>query len=248
MMSTIPSSPQVILKQAVEGLYLVFGVYPLSSLEGCPCCVSATDKGQVTHRDLRELTEDDLGRYAGKAMTTWGTVEDFKHFLPRMFELTAAFRAPYDEYPIFNKLEYGHWRTWPAVEIEAIERYCRALWDVLLVSDAWQFHDYFVALASIYPHFDDLLHRWEASANPTAWALLAEEIHEHSRAIFQNKYFNGPYLVSVPLSQRFRTWVTSKAVQNHLLEAFSQCSEDAANKLSFAYDLIDYELKHPSQV
>ncbi|WP_052732682.1 hypothetical protein [Hymenobacter terrenus] len=245
-MSTFSPAPLDVLQQAVERLYLAFSGYPLSSVEGCPCCVSVADKKQVTHRALRELTEDDLGRYAGKAMTTWGTVDDFKHFLPRLFELTAAFRAPYYEYLVFDKLAYGCWRTWPLAETEAIEQYFRALWNVVLVSEAWHFHDYFEAVTGIYPRFEELLQQWEVSPAPAAWARLSDEVYEHSRAIFQNKYFNRPFLISVPLSQAFRAWVMSQPVRDKLFEAFCQCSDkDIAEKMGVAYDLIDYELKYP---
>lgn len=193
------------LQQAVDRLYVTFEAYPLTSLDGCPCCISAVNKWQVTHRALRDLTEQDLGRYAGKAMTTWGTIEDFKHFLPRLFELTAAFRTPYEEYIVFNKLNYGQWRTWPPLEIEAIEQYLLALWDVVLISQAGQFRDYFTALAGIYPHFNELLQRWEAATAPEVWALLGEEVYYHRESIFRDKYFHGPFLVSPQLSQRFRT-------------------------------------------
>jgi hypothetical protein len=243
-MSALPPSPHIVLQQAVDRLYVTFGAYPLTSLDGCPCCVSVADKGQVTHRALRELTEQDLGRYAGKAMTTWGTVEDFKHFLPRLFELMAAFRAPYEEYIVFSKLDYGHWRTWPPLEIEAIEQYLLALWDVVLISEAWQFRDYFTALAGIYPHFDELLQHWEVATAPEVWALLGEEVYYHSESIFRDKYFHGPFLMSPQLSQRFRTWVTSQLVRDKLLTAFSQCAEEAAEKLGLAYDLIDCEIKY----
>jgi hypothetical protein len=242
-MSTLPPAPLDVLQQAVEGLYLAFGGYSLSSLEGCPCCVSVADKGKVTHRALRELTQDDLGRYAGKAMTTWGTVDDFKHFLPRLFELTAAFRAPYEEYVVLSKLDYGRWRTWPPAEVAAVERYLLTLWDVVLVSEAWHFHDYFEALASIYPDFEELLARWEASTNPKAWALLGEEVYYHQEALLRDKYFHG-FLVSPLLSQRFRVWVSSQAVRDKLLEAFSQCSEEATERLGIAYDVLDYDSKY----
>jgi hypothetical protein len=238
------SSSQVALQQSVENLYLVFSTYPLSSLEGCPCCVSAADKGQVAHRALRELTQDDLGRYAGKAMTTWGTVDDFKHFLPRLFDLTAAFQCPYEECVVFGKLNYGHWRTWAPAEIAAIEQYFLALWDVVLSSDAWNFRDYFTALTGIYPRFDELLQHWEACTDPRAWVFLGEEVYYHNQALFRDEYFNGPFLMSSQLSQRFRAWVTSPAVRDKLLEAFSLCSEDVTEKVAAAYDLIDYELKH----
>jgi hypothetical protein len=239
----MPSS-QVVLQQAVESLYLVFGAYPLSSLDGCPCCVSAANKEQVTHRALRELTQDDLGRYAGKAMTTWGNVDDFKHFLPRLFELTAAFQSPYEEYVVFGKLDYGRWRTWPPAEIAAIEQYFLALWDVVLGSDAWNFRDYFTAITGIYPRFDELLQHWEASTNPRAWAFLSEEVYYSNQSLFRDMYFNGPFLESPQLSQRFRAWVTSPAVRDKLLETFSLCSGDVAEKITVAYDIIGYELKY----
>ncbi|HEX8660002.1 MAG TPA: hypothetical protein VF690_20835 [Hymenobacter sp.] len=192
---------------------------------------------------MRELTEDDLGLYAGKAMTTWGTVDDFKHFLPRLFELTAAFRAPYEEYVVLNKLDYGRWRTWPPAEIAAVERYLLALWDIVLVSEVWHFHDYFEALAGIYPHFEALLERWEASTDPKVWALLGEEVYYYQQALLQDKYFHG-FLVSLPLSQRFRRWVSSQTVRDKLLEAFSQSSGDEAEKLGIAYDVLDYDIKY----
>ena len=247
MVSSSPLPPQERLHQTIEGLYAAFASYPLSSLEGCPCCVSAGNKAQVTCRPLRELTEDDMGRYAGKAMTTWGTVDDFKHFLPRLFELTAAFRPPYEEFVVFGKLDYGRWRTWPTAEIEAIEQYFLALWDVLLGSgsQAWQFRDYFVAVAGVYPRFDELLQRWEARTDPTAWALLGEEVYGNSSVIFTGRYFNGPFLASVPLSEQFRAWVLSSTVQGKLCETFSRCTDEAtAEKLGVAYDVIDYERKY----
>lgn len=243
-MSSTPASPPVILQRAVEDLYEVFAAYPLTCVAGCPCCVVAADQARVRHRPLRDLTEEELGRYAGKAMTTWGTVDDFKHFLPRLFELTAAFRAPYTEYVIFNKLTYGQWRTWPSREIAVIEQYFLALWDVVVVSEAWQFRDYFTALAGIYPHFDELLQRWETSTAPEAWAVLGEEVYSLSQFIFRDKYFNGPFLVSPALSQRFRIWVMSQPVRDKLLQAFSQESGEAAEKMGIAYDLIDYERKY----
>jgi hypothetical protein len=204
--------------------------------------VSASNKAEVTHRALRELTQDDLGLYAGKAMTTWGTVEDFKHFLPRLFELTAAFQALYEEYVVLNKLDYGQWRSWPPAEIAAVERYLLALWDVVLVSEPWQFHGYFEALAGIYPHFEELLARWEASTDPKAWTLLGEEVYYYQQALLQDKYFHG-FLVSLPLSLCFRKWVSSQTVRDKLLEAFSQSSDEEAERLGIAYDVLDYDSK-----
>ena len=59
------------LEIAIENLYTTFAVYPFkSTMEGCPCCVSDSDKENIHSKQLRELNEDDLSRYAFKAMTT----------------------------------------------------------------------------------------------------------------------------------------------------------------------------------
>src|SRR4051794_20200880 len=85
------ATPEVqALHMSIEALYSVFSAYPLRPhVMGCPCCVSEKDNHDLHARPLREFTCEHLRRYAFKAMTTWGKVEDFKHFLPRIFELSS---------------------------------------------------------------------------------------------------------------------------------------------------------------
>lgn len=68
-------------------------------------------------------------------MTTWGTTEDFKHFLPRLFELVTAEESISDEIDaevLFGKLTYAKWQQWPLQEQEAVKDYLDALWLFLL--------------------------------------------------------------------------------------------------------------------
>jgi len=60
------------LKIAIENLYTTFSIYPCkSTIEGCPCCVSNSDKEKNHSKQLLDLGEDNLSRYAFQAMTTW---------------------------------------------------------------------------------------------------------------------------------------------------------------------------------
>jgi hypothetical protein len=59
-------------------------------------------------------------------MTTWGDVNHFKHFLPRVFEL--VWELGVDLSTIFGKLEYASWRTWPVAEQAAVRQFLRAFW------------------------------------------------------------------------------------------------------------------------
>ncbi len=122
------------LSAAIEGLYLAFAKYNVGHvIEGCPCCVSDQDQRGLAGPPLRALTSDDLARFAFKAMTTWGDEDDFRHFLPRIFELVSPHypmseRLLVDEQVVFGKLNYGNWRTWPDAEQAAIRTYLLSAW------------------------------------------------------------------------------------------------------------------------
>lgn len=55
-------------------------------------------------------------------MTTFGDLDDFKHFLPRLIELhiQAPFETPYGAYILFDKLAYARWLNWPENERSAV--------------------------------------------------------------------------------------------------------------------------------
>lgn len=76
------------LDEAIENLYTTFRRYRLhGKIDGCPCCVGDADNRLIRSNPLRQLDPSDLLRYAAKAITTWGSSYDFRHFLPRIFEL-----------------------------------------------------------------------------------------------------------------------------------------------------------------
>ncbi|MCE9577775.1 MAG: hypothetical protein K8W52_31870 [Deltaproteobacteria bacterium] len=115
------------LDAAIAGLYAAFAGRPRPArVEGCPCCVGDGAEAGLHRAPLRELTGDDLGRYSFKAMTTWGSVSDFAYFVPRLLEL-ATRGADIDLEVVTEKLRYGNWRTWPAVEVAAIERFAQTI-------------------------------------------------------------------------------------------------------------------------
>jgi hypothetical protein len=133
-----------------ESLYTTFARYPLKpTLRGCPCCVSEADKSRLHVAPLRELTSEDLSRYAWKAMSTFGDEEDFKHFLPRMLELMALGDSPVDDDLLLHKLEYAKWRTWPAEEVQAVEAFLLEWWQSSLMVEKKFYAPLFEALIAV---------------------------------------------------------------------------------------------------
>ena len=74
--------------EVVASLYAVFGDGPLGrALIGCECCSDPKRLHRLAETPVRHLPADDLQDYLYSAMSTVGDEEDFKHFLPRLFEL-----------------------------------------------------------------------------------------------------------------------------------------------------------------
>jgi len=116
------------MPNATENLYSAFRHYPLKpEIEGCPHCELGNVDASLHGRPLRKLRWKDFGVYLFKAMTTFGDSDDFKHFLPRLFELYVVdhMGAPYGVATLFAKLEYAGWASWPSAEREAIRSFVR---------------------------------------------------------------------------------------------------------------------------
>ena len=147
------------LRDAVDGLYAAFARY--ARLPPPPFQETNDQSGWADvlgAKPLRQLTPTDLERLARKAMTTWGTADDFRHYLPRLFDLAAAPAVQSTVYPgcdtlwlgnyigdtefevLFGKLDYGHWRTWPAAEQAAVTVYLRSLWRDVCQTDPSPFN------------------------------------------------------------------------------------------------------------
>ncbi len=118
------------LSEATEQLYATFSPYRGGEdFVGCDCCVSTEQSKKLAGTPLRELTYEDLERYARKAMSTWGDVKNFKHFLPRLLELAIEHRDEFlDLAVVFGKLRCAHWQSWPPREVACVDDYLRAYW------------------------------------------------------------------------------------------------------------------------
>jgi hypothetical protein len=75
------------LKTAIESLYDVFSRYPRpTTIEVCPCCTKPEATSHLTVGPLRELRFEDIADYSCSAITTQGSVDEFRYFLPRLLQ------------------------------------------------------------------------------------------------------------------------------------------------------------------
>jgi hypothetical protein len=186
------------LAAATEELYRVFSGYRLKPhLDACPHCVDDHDHARIHARPLRELSAEDLARYAGKAMSTWGDVNDFRHFLPRLLELglTTGSDWVYVEL-VLGKLAYASWRTWPKQEQAAVESFLWLRWNAGLTAAPSEFDTdmWLRALGGVGVDVLPCIGDWRRSAQPAAFAHLVDFLESNPDLVPRGKLGN-PYWV-----------------------------------------------------
>jgi len=93
-------------------------------------------------------------------MTTWGNTEDFKHYLPRIFELLSTTDFIVDTFVVLGKLDYGKWTTWATDEQRAIRDFLMAWWTDMTKNKSYFDQETFIEILKLLGDIDSLLDRW----------------------------------------------------------------------------------------
>jgi len=172
-MNSFPSTQEMF-----ELLYDTFRRYPKPKrVSGSPISVEANDDLTLLQKPLKSLDAKDFGRYPFKAMSTWGTVADFKYFLPRILELSFDNFTLLNSTTLFSKILSSGWIDWQEDEKKAFEAYLLTLWSYATNRLQRNFHKVEV-LAEHLPYFGidcgELVYAW-------AKEWIEEEEEEHFR-------------------------------------------------------------------
>lgn len=105
----------------VSAAYITFAPYPCRPLVQQPDdCASEETIGTLNQRlrdkDLRQLSASDLVDYFYLAIAHIGSVEDFKHYLPRVLELMAFDSEAFSPEILMHQLRATGVESWPANE------------------------------------------------------------------------------------------------------------------------------------
>lgn len=235
------------LENSIEGLYEAFQKYQSGpKIIGSPLY---EDKDlnkwnrRLFKKHLRELDEDDLAQFVGSAIFTWGTANDYKHFLPRIFELTAEFRTPsYEVWVAFDKLKHEEFGDWPQEEQEAIDEYLIALWEYILNDNSEiaerEFKDYFSSIARIHSNFSELLNTWAESESKAGMKHLVNFIVDEQNTLFKRRRISGFY-DKKENAEEFIKWILSDLVLNKMEKMFPQFgTEKITEKIIVAQEII----------
>jgi len=120
--------PDRLLGLAVERAYIAFARNRLGR-------TMVVRRGDVSPADvtalsgpIRRVTAAAIDRWLPHAVTTWGTAEDLRALLPRVFELLTAGLLDTPPELLFAKLRHADAPGWPSDEQAALEDIVSTLW------------------------------------------------------------------------------------------------------------------------
>ena len=233
------------LQIAIENLYQTFSKYTTVGIHHCDCgCIDEDDVKKLSSKTLRELETDDLISYHGSALYTWGDVEHYKHFLPRICELISVKRdfsyVTLDEF--HGKLEYAKWTTWPENEQQAIVDFVIEDWVDFANKQNSEIRDTEIEVYSKFFGLKEVLHLWQVSKTQEALKNFVYFFYYHGSQIL-NKGFR---IKDMNYKEEFLDWLQREELTNKLEETFfknEHTDSDYADKTSIVLQIIEQEIK-----
>ncbi len=223
------------LLEATSKLYSVFKPYVVhGDLRGrsCDCCVTDEEIRLLLSKPLKELTEGDLRHFMSSAISTFGNVEDYKHFLPRILELMQeAETGVLEDFLDFEKLNYGEWEIWGEKEINAIDDYFFELWETKINDEASTFCQIDSILKIIYKYsgLEKALVIWENSNSEKGMLYMVDLVLSGFYYSDKDEFVNTLMI-----------WFSSKDIVSKIENQFFKTEdEDLAWRIAIAHNLLE---------
>ncbi|WP_299883233.1 hypothetical protein [uncultured Lacinutrix sp.] len=223
------------LEKLTNQLYNTFSKYSIKGDlrdRSCDCCVTDEEIRVLLSKPLKDLNDDDIGHFSRSAISTFGHVEDFKHFLPRILELMQDPNSDtLDDFTTFEKLNYSEWETWDRNEIITIDNYLLKLWEDVITNENATFHQIGCVLniVSKYTGLNKALSIWKNKESSNSTLFIAESI------------VNGlQYYISKEIISDLTYWFYKDIILFRIeKEFFNTKDEDLASTLSIAHSIIE---------
>jgi hypothetical protein len=173
---------------------------------------------RLTSKPLRLLEVEDVQEYAAAALTTVGTVEDYKHFLPRLLDLSVG-SAVVEPEVIALKLKAADWLGWPQNQKHLVEQvFAEACGHAFRQHpDKHSANKWLVSLAILHVDLNNILTEIERSNNDFSALQIAHLIL--SELPFASDPFKRGYWMEAPDNtlQETRAWLLSQEIRRLLL-------------------------------
>lgn len=193
------SEAEASLHDAIERSYAAFaGMARPQKLHASPLRDAEGILRTLTSASLRDLKGEQVGPYSGWAITTVGDDRDYRHFLPRIFELAVTDPVwPGAEPPVMaSRLNMARWRAWPAEQQAAVLHFFRAAFDAVVERhphEGQSAEDWLCGIVTLGEPASPAFERWRSSPSPNAALQMASFIIEEAKHLSRHAEVRGPF-------------------------------------------------------
>lgn len=182
-------------------------------------------------------------------MTTFGTVHDFKHFLPRLLEIVATEGCigAVDFELVCSKLDFGKWGDWDNGEQQAIRDYFHGLWrhvletEIAKVLPIWTMSQFLSGIAETREDIRPYLCDWISDSRPRPVHHLANFIVEELPGLMRPGAKWGWSGDRPETVEQIVQWFRSNELAAHLEAMFFEYAGTAsADTLSQAFEYVTW--------
>lgn len=220
------------LRSAIERSYTEFANMPCPrKLDASPLRDPDEILRTLTSAPLRELEGEQIGPYSSWAITTVGNDRDYRHFLPRIFELAVTDPVWLGAVPpvMASRLNMAEWRTWPAEQQGAVLDFFRSALDAVVErhpDDGQSADSWFCGIVTLGEPVSPTFERWRSSPSPNAALHMASFIIGEAKHLRHHAEVRGSFWGDVSGDVR-------REVANLLLEErTTACLQSVAGQVS----------------
>lgn len=206
------------LSSTIDSLYCSFeDVAKPTSVEACPCCMTAEETEILLAKPLRELTSSDLSTYSADALLTVGSVADYVYFLPRILDISINDEMWWPDIEVSAKkiktiVETGL----SSDKSSAITNFFDAAIEHILQTENYHRLDEWVC-AIAAAHFDvhSALERIEAKSD-----AVIEYFASNAKELNRDRLSNAFWVLPNEKHDEIVAWFKSKKVSNILMNTY----------------------------
>lgn len=227
------------LRDAINQAYLAFSEVPRpTKLVTSPLRNADKILKTLTAAPLRELTGEQIGPYSGWAITTVGDDRDYRHFLPRIFELAIEEPVWLGTIPAVtaSRLNIAGWRNWPEPQKTSVLSFFRSAFWASLEQNPEEGQPaslWLCALLLLGESASATFEKWLLCVSINARLQMAAFIMEERRHLRRHHDIRTPFWedVDVAVRQNVAALLMSRATIEFLQGAEQEASEEDRLKL-----------------
>jgi hypothetical protein len=222
------------LRSAIERSYEAFALEPRPTRwRAAPHRDGDALLRQLTAVPLADLTDEAIDPYSSWAITTVGSAQDYKYFLPRILALAVSGTGSVGADPpvIAGRLKMSQWESWPAAQRDAVLNLFETAFHSSLAGegDGWMdIENWLCGLAHLDGPLEPFLLAWAEAASAEAGLQLSRFVQGNAKRLVKGDGIASGFWddVDIAVRQRVSAWLLSEQVRQRLEVALETVAEE----------------------